>query len=192
MELKSIFDKSHKRINDGLSIVVILLALYIILLPFLPNLLWFVRNELPLFNSETDTSISLESSKPEFNTLLIPSIDLEEQIYEGSDVSVVNKGIWRRPMSSNPITGGNTVLAGHRFIYSGPAVLYHLDKVKVGDEVGVYWDDQLIVYEVEDVSVVSPAAVEIEAPTNDNRLTIYTCTPLISAKDRLVVIARPI
>ena len=37
--------------------------------------------------------------------------------------------------------------------------------------------------------VVTPNQTAIQAPTNDNRLTLYTCTPLWTARNRLVVIA---
>jgi sortase (surface protein transpeptidase) len=36
---------------------------------------------------------------------------------------------------------------------------------------------------------VPPDQTQIEAPTTDARLTIFTCTPLWLPKDRLVVVA---
>jgi LPXTG-site transpeptidase (sortase) family protein len=39
--------------------------------------------------------------------------------------------------------------------------------------------------------IVDPSAVEIEAPTTQKQLTLYTCTPIWTAKERLVIIAKP-
>ena len=41
-------------------------------------------------------------------------------------------------------------------------------------------------------AVVEKTAVEIESPTEDDILTLYTCTPLWSSSKRLVVQAVPV
>jgi LPXTG-site transpeptidase (sortase) family protein len=61
---------------------------------------------------------------------------------------------------------GNTVIAGHRFTYTNPhGILYYLDKVQVGDDIGVYWDNTRYLYKVSEVKVVEPTAVQIEDNT---------------------------
>lgn len=116
---------------------------------------------------------------------------LQQPIHEG-DKAALNKGVWHTPLSSAPDKGGNVVLTGHRFTYGGPAVFYHLDKVKQGDEIVLYWHKQKYRYQVEQVLVVPPSAAEVIAPTGQPRLTIYTCTPLVTAKNRLVIQAKPL
>lgn len=74
---------------------------------------------------------------------------------------------------------------------SGPNTFYHLPKVKIGEKVFVLYEGTRYTYEVYNVEVVSDDSVEIEdATTTANILTLYTCTPLWSAKDRHVVQAR--
>ena len=84
------------------------------------------------------------------------------------------------------------MLVGHRFTYDGPATFYSLDKVSIGDNIVVYWSSREYDYRVESIKVVPPTAIEVEAPTKDAQLTIYTCTPLWSAKNRLVIVSKPI
>jgi sortase A len=78
-------------------------------------------------------------------------------------------------------------LVGHRFTYAGAAVFYNLDKVKSGDQIIVYWHGKAYEYKVFNISQVSPNKASVEAPTNESILTLYTCTPLLTAKDRLVI-----
>jgi sortase A len=129
---------------------------------------------------------------PADNRLVIPKIALDQHIYIGKSQYLVNKGPWARPNTSTPPKGGNTVIVGHRFTYSGPATFYSLDKVAAGDTVVLYWHGKEYDYKVARKEVVPATAIEIERPTKDSQLTLYTCTPLWSAKDRLVIIAKPI
>jgi sortase A len=178
-----------RRTNTLLSIVLILLALYIIVWPFLPSLSWWARYDAPVISGIAKPNVN-RSTIPDTNTLVIPSLGLQEAIHEGESEHTVNKGVWHRPGSSSPDQGSNTVLVGHRFTYSGKSVFYNLDKVRAGDEILLYWDDKSYTYKVESTIVLPPEAVEVEAPTDDAVLTLYTCTPLLTAKDRLVVRAR--
>src|SRR5699024_902953 len=91
--------------------------------------------------------------------------------------------------SSTPDKGGNTVLVGHRFSYKDAAVLYHLDKAKQDDPIVVAWDGKIYTYKVSESKIVKPTDIYVEAPSEDDRLTIYTCHPIWSVKERLVVVA---
>lgn len=180
---------THRRINVLLSVILLLLAGYILIWPFLPSLSWWARHDAPVISAIARPSVKIEAI-PDTNTLVIPSLGLREEVFEGESEYTVNRGVWRRPKSSTPATGSNTVLVGHRFTYSGKSVFYNLDKINTGDEILVYWDDKAYSYKVESSIVLPPEAVEVEAPTDDSVLTLYTCTPLLTAKDRLVVRAR--
>ncbi len=126
------------------------------------------------------------------NSLILPSIFLDSKIL-GGDIDNLNKGIWHRQFSGNPIDGGNMVLIAHRYQFTtGNNTFYHLDKVKTGDYLAVYWENQEYVYKVSDVFIVNPDEVYIEEQTNEHILTLYTCTPLWTAEKRLVVRANPI
>lgn len=183
------FRPSLRLFNVLLSFVLIILAAYIIVWPFLPSISWWAQHDAPVISAIARPT-SNRQQIPDTNTLIIPALGLQEAILEGDSEYTVNGGVWRRPKSSTPAAGSNTVLVGHRFTYSGKSVFYNLDKVKTGDEILVYWDEKAYTYKVESAIVLPPEAVEVEAPTDDSVLTLYTCTPLLTAKDRLVVRAR--
>jgi len=179
---------SLRKLNTGLSIVLFFLGLYILVWPLLPAISWWLQHSAPVISSPVNVSISIGDLKiPADNSLFLPSLDLQEKILEGESVKTVNRGIWRRPLSSTPDMGSNTVLVGHRFTYSGHAVFYNLDKLKPGDPIIAFWQGKAYKYKVTSISVVPPEAVSIEASTVQPILTLYTCTPLWSVKDRLVV-----
>ena len=177
-----------RNLNTGLSVVLFFLGLYILVWPLLPAISWWLRHNAPVISSPVNVSVSIGDLKiPADNALFLPSLDLQENILEGESVKTVNRGIWRRPHSSTPDKGSNTVLVGHRFTYSGHAVFYNLDKLRIGDPIIAYWQGKAYQYKVSSISVVPPETVSVEAGTAQPVLTLYTCTPLWSVKDRLVI-----
>jgi len=179
-----------RRFNNFLSLVVVAMCFYAFAFPYLPQIsFWWgnVTNSQPPLVAAQNTE---RESHPQLNTLVIPSLNLQEVIYEGNTEAVLDNGVWRRPMTSSPEKGSNTALAGHRFDHRGGSVFYHLDKIRMNNKLIVYWEDKKYTYKVDRIQEVPPSAVAIEAPTEENRLTLYTCTPLWTAKNRLVVSAR--
>ena len=127
---------------------------------------------------------------PAENRVVIPSIGVDMEIFEGPDEKTLDKGgTWRIPSTSTPDQGGNTVVSGHRWRYLPPSnsTLYLLDKVKDGEPVIVYWHGKEYDYRISGREVVDPSRVEILNNTATPRLTIFTCTPLYSTKQRLVL-----
>jgi LPXTG-site transpeptidase (sortase) family protein len=178
-----------RRFNNLLTAVVVLFALYIVLLPFFPALSWWVQHQAPIVSKPA--TVSLPEQIPADNTLVIPSLGMKQGVYDGPNKYTLRKGVWHRPQSSTPDKGSNTVFAGHRFTYHDPAVFYHLDKVKAGDPIVLYWNHKRYDYTVRDILTVKPTEIGVEAPTKDPLLTIYTCTPLWTSKFRLVIQAVP-
>lgn len=128
--------------------------------------------------------------RPAENRVLIPSIGIDMQIFDGPTEKTLDRGgIWHIPNTSNPAQGGNTVLSGHRWQYLPPSnsTLYLLDKVKIGEPVIVYWQGKEYDYRISGREVVDPNRVGILDNTPSPRLTIFTCTPLYSTKQRLVL-----
>jgi sortase A len=118
---------------------------------------------------------------------------LQQQVYDGASSTTLRKGVWHRPKTSDPTKGSNTVMAGHRFTYKNPeGVFYNLDKIKVDDSIVLYWQGKKYTYKVVATFVVTPDRIDVEAPTKDPRLTLYTCTPLWNPKFRLIIQADPV
>lgn len=191
-------DNKHRAFNDILSVIVGLVAIYILVIPILPQiqLWWDKRNDKTggyVYETKLvdKPEIKKEQKKiPKGKKLVLPTIQLNEKVHEGPNFWTLEEGLWRLPHTSTPDKGGNTVIVGHRFSYSDPAVFYHLDKIKVGDKFPLYWDGTEYDYEVFDISVVTALDLSVEAPTDESILTMYTCTPLVTATHRLVVKSR--
>lgn len=184
----------HRQINNLLAGIVIVVSLYALLLPFIAHLNHWVRQRNPDNRERIVSQLQAgpQVDTPADNRLLIPDILVDEPIVTGSSLGVIEDGgVWLRPRSAEPNGAGNIVLAGHRFTYRQPlGPLYHLDDVTLGDEIGLRWEGELRRFIVEDIRTVTSQSTGIEAQTEDTRLTIYTCTPLLTAEHRLVITAR--
>jgi LPXTG-site transpeptidase (sortase) family protein len=190
---------THRRFNDALTVVIVLFALYIIGAPYYREIAWVVDSgsEAPYIGrlSGVDTATGTVSGPPVENRIVIPSAKVNLSIKEGTDLSVVdNGGSWRKPINtSSPKDTGNTVIVAHRFFYRMPdSGFYHLDKVKVGDMLAVYWEGEELLYTVIEQKVVEATAIEVESNTSERLLTLYTCTPVMTAENRLVLTAKPV
>jgi len=87
--------------------------------------------------------------------------------------------------SARPGEGGNVVLYAHRKSLFGL-----LSQVKIGDSVIVGTQSGSFRYTISSFRVVSPEQLEVFAPTEEEQLTLLTCTNPDDA-DRLVIIAHP-
>ena len=188
-----------RRFNNVLSIVVVILGIYIAASPFLPQISFWLKDKSPEVSApyagalaESVGSTAAED-KPLDNRLVIPSIQVNEPIIEANGIwAIKDGGAWRRPQTSTPDADGNTVIVGHRFYGNTVSTFYHLDKVAIGQKLALYWEGVEYLYEVVETKVVEATAIEIEAPTKEKQLTLYTCTPIWTASQRLVVIAKPV
>jgi len=93
--------------------------------------------------------------------------------------------------NSSPIGSGNAVLYGHDDIEG--SIFGRLKDLTVGDELDLAMTDGLsVVYHVTARAIVAPTAVQILQPTNDVRLTVFTCWPNWVDTQRVVVTAMPV
>ncbi len=182
--------------NNGLTVVVLIFSVYIIVLPFLPFLsLWWDQFSDSSNGYRYESQLAKDAGQnidlalpPNENTIVVPSIQIDNKVAEGADISALAiDGVWRRPHTSTPDQGGNTVFVGHRFSYSNPATFYHLDKMEKGEKFAVWWNQQEYIYEVTEIVIVEATEISIEGPSVDPIVTLYTCTPIWTAAQRLVV-----
>lgn len=172
-----------------LGVCIFLVAFYFITAPYVPNVAFWLN---PPVVAEVPAPAPAKNGVYE-NKVIIPKLGLSEAIYEGANDDTLDKGVWHRPHTATPNSGSNTVLVGHRTTYTTPqGVFYHLDKMQAGDEIVVQWRNTNYTYRVTNILEVTPDQVQIEAPTSEGLLTLYTCTPLWSNHLRLVVQAKPL
>jgi len=187
-------DTMHKKINHVLSLVVVALGCYMVIMPFWPSIRYslITSRQDPVVYGENEDSV--QRNLPTDNRIVIPAAHIDQPIIEGSELSVIDQGgAWRKSTwVDSPESIGNTVIVGHRFTYANPeGAFYHLDKVQIGDVVFVYWEGEELIYQVGEIQTVAPSEIEVEQDTSDRRLTLYTCTPLVTADKRLVIVAYP-
>ena len=90
--------------------------------------------------------------------------------------------------TSLPGSGGNFAIAGHRTTYGAP--FGDLDRVQVGETIIFQTNTNQYKYQVIDVKIVSPEDNYVLENYGDDRITLTTCHPKFSAKQRLVVIGQ--
>lgn len=120
--------------------------------------------------------------------LRIPDIDSEEPVKDGSSRGVLAAALGHMEGTAYPGEIGNCVIAGHRN-YSFGKFFNRLDEVAVGDLIYIDTLDATYTYQVREIKVVEPDALEILDETENEQLTLFTCTPIYIATHRLVVIA---
>ena len=118
----------------------------------------------------------------------IPKIGVDKVVVEGTTVADLRKGPGH--YSGTPLPGqiGNAAIAGHRTTYGAP--FGNLDQLAEGDIITVETLSGSFDYRVmrDGVFVVKPNQVEVLDPTPEEAtLTLTTCNPKYSARERLIV-----
>ncbi len=121
--------------------------------------------------------------------LRIPSIDSENPVREGTERGVLSDSLGHESGTAFAGEEGNCVIAGHRN-YNFGKYFNRLDEVEIDDFIYLDSATETYTYVVTDIQVVDPTDVEILEPIEGKEtLTLYTCTPIYIATQRLVIIA---
>ena len=117
----------------------------------------------------------------------IPAADLKPTVVvEGTGASALRAGAGHYPNTPLPGEEGNVAIAGHRTTYGKPFA--NLDHLKPGDEIFLETPVGRYTYKVSrDPFVVTPTDFSVIAQTPGKTLTLTTCHPKGSARQRLVV-----
>ncbi len=118
----------------------------------------------------------------------IPSINLTAIIVAGVRTDDLKKGVGHFPSSPLPGQPGNAALAGHRTTNGQPFI--DIDRVQIGDEIIVKTLQGRYVYRMTGQQIVKPSDGQVVANQPDKKmLTLTSCNPKYSAKQRIVVTA---
>lgn len=122
-----------------------------------------------------------------FGMMRIPKIGLEAVIFSGVDPQTLRKGPGHMPWTPLPGQPGNAVISGHRTTYGRP--FFDLDLLEPGDTIEVETVIGVHIYEVREIIIVAPTDVWVTNPRPGAWLTLTTCNPKFSARERLIVFA---
>jgi sortase A len=121
-------------------------------------------------------------------TIKIPRIGVDKIFVEGTGREDLKKGPGHYPGTPLPGQVGNAAIAGHRTTYGQP--FFNLDQLDPGDEIVTTSVVGTYTYAVTDTLVVHPEDTYVVDNTPDAQLTLTTCNPKFSARERLVIKAK--
>lgn len=119
----------------------------------------------------------------------IPSIDCSLPIYHGTEESVLQIAIGHLEWTSLPVGGEDThcVISGHRGLKSAK-LFTDIDRLVEGDVFMLRVLDEVLTYEVDQISIVLPNQTEeLAVETGQDYCTLMTCTPYGVNTHRLLV-----
>ena len=127
-----------------------------------------------------------EDYKNGMMTIAIPKIHINAAVMEGTTKELLKKGPGLYEISPLPDQdGSNVCIAGHRTTYG--AWFGKVDKLKENDEIVLNYNDVEYLYRVEKVFIVDKKDWWITEPAEDSVITLTSCHPPKSSKQRIVV-----
>jgi len=119
----------------------------------------------------------------------IDTIGVTLPIYHGTSNSILTKAAGHVEGSSLPVGGESThaVISAHRGLPNAK-LFTDLDKLQIGDRFEITVFDRVLLYEVDNISVVKPENVnDIRIEDGKDHCTLLTCTPYGINSHRLLV-----
>jgi LPXTG-site transpeptidase (sortase) family protein len=116
---------------------------------------------------------------------------LEKNIQDG-----LKGGVVVHPVSRKPGIKGNFFVTGHSSYYAWDKgrfkdVFALLHEVEIGDLIEIFWEGEKYTYEVREEKVVPPTETSVlNQPKDKSILTLMTCTPVGTNKNRLVLVGK--
>jgi sortase A len=118
----------------------------------------------------------------------IPKIDVDKIVVAGVAVSDLRKGPGHYPQTPMPGQVGNSAIAGHRTTYGAP--FFRIDELVPGDTIVVTTVQGRFRYLVTESLIVKPTDFSVLDQTPDATLTLTSCNPRYSSRQRIIIKAR--
>jgi sortase A len=125
----------------------------------------------------------------------IPALDVDTIVVEGTGASALKAGAGHYPASPLPCEDGNVAIAGHRTTYGRPFA--NIDRLAVGDQVILQTPIGSCTYEVFQIGPDAPFRIVVptdfsvvENSPGDPKVTLTSCHPKGSARQRIIVQAK--
>jgi len=138
-------------------------------------------------------TLLVEQTPPDgqpFAIIRIPTIERLQDgwtVVEGVTRGNLKAGAGHMPTTPLPGQPGNAVISGHRTTYGAP--FHELDQLVPGDLIEVETALGVHIYAVDETLIVKPTAIWVAQHRDGAWLTLTTCHPKFSSRQRLVVFA---
>jgi sortase A len=123
----------------------------------------------------------------EFAKIRVPKLSLDAVVFEGVTRDILAQGPGHMPGTPLPGQPGNAVISGHRTTHGRP--FFDFDLLQPGDRIEVETSIGIHVYEVRESLIVAPTDVWVTDDKAGGWLTLTTCNPKFSARERLIISA---
>ena len=181
-----------RRILSGASVLLAVLAVGLLAYPLYTNLYQDrLQSQLAIEFKKLETKQAFMAGETAIGDpvtkISIPAAGLKPTVVvEGTGASALRAGAGHYPNTPLPGEEGNVSIAGHRTTYGKPFA--NLDHLKIGDEILLETPVGKYTYKVSrDPFVVAPTDFSVIAQTPGKTLTLTTCHPKGSARQRLIV-----
>ncbi|WP_066055135.1 class D sortase [Robertmurraya korlensis] len=123
--------------------------------------------------------------------IVIPKLSLDVPVLEGATKDNLRVAVTHLEGTGRVgIKGENSVILGHRSFVTGE-FFSELDKLQKGDTFSITSSSTEFEYEVVDQKIIDPSDLSVLSTIPEESLvTLITCHPRYSSKQRLVVIAK--
>lgn len=123
--------------------------------------------------------------------LVIPKLSLDVPVLEGATKDNLRVAVTHLEGTGRVgIEGENSVILGHRSFITGE-FFSELDKLQKGDTFSITASSTEFEYEVVSQKIIDPSDMSVLSAIPDESLvTLVTCHPRYSSKQRLVVVAK--
>ena len=180
-----------RRMLSGLSVLLAVVGVGLLAYPFYTNLVQSrIQGRLAIQFASPELKAAYAAGQVEegdsLTRLRIPDIDVDVVVVEGTSASALKAGAGHYPATPLPGEEGNVAIAGHRTTYGKPFA--NLDHLAVGNEIVLETPLGRSVYRVTRAPfVVANNDFTVISQTPGRTLTLTTCHPKGSARQRLVV-----
>jgi len=180
-----------RRMLSGFSIITAVIAIGLLAYPLATNYMQDrLQSKLAIqLHSPQSKAAYTAGHTPEgdaLTRLVIPTIKVDTVVVEGTGSSALRAGAGHYPNTPLPGEEGNVAIAGHRTTYGKPFA--NLDHLAVGDDIVLETPIGRLVYRVTRAPfVVANNDFTVISQTPGRSLTLTTCHPKGSARQRLVV-----
>lgn len=121
--------------------------------------------------------------------LIIPSLEIDTEVVNGTTLSALKHGPGLYATAQMPGEGDrNTSIAGHRNgIGTTWNIFYDIDKLNIGDELFLVYEDKVYRYLYKETKIVNPDNVSVLENQGYSCLTLTSCHPIGSDAQRIII-----